>query len=94
MAITGRHAIFPIACLALPRLRIDAFNGDKPYDQFVREQIAGDLLPYESQVSEDQQLTATDFWPWEGKTSTSDSRSASHGQHRRDIDTVSRSVRR
>ena len=24
---------------------IDAFNRDKPYDQFVREQIAGDLLP-------------------------------------------------
>jgi len=24
---------------------VDAFNQDKPYDQFVREQIAGDLLP-------------------------------------------------
>ena len=24
---------------------IDAFNNDKPYDQFVREQIAGGLLP-------------------------------------------------
>jgi hypothetical protein len=24
---------------------IAAFNADKPYDQFVREQIAGDLLP-------------------------------------------------
>ena len=24
---------------------IDAFNRDLPYDQFVREQIAGDLLP-------------------------------------------------
>src|SRR5947207_1336894 len=24
---------------------IDAFNADMPYDQFVREQIAGDLLP-------------------------------------------------
>ena len=24
---------------------IDAFNNDKPYDEFVREQIAGDLLP-------------------------------------------------
>ena len=24
---------------------IDAFNADKPYDRFVREQIAGDLLP-------------------------------------------------
>lgn len=26
---------------------IDAFNSDMPYDQFVREQIAGDLLPAE-----------------------------------------------
>ena len=24
---------------------IAAFNRDKPYDQFVREQLAGDLLP-------------------------------------------------
>ena len=24
---------------------IDAFNADKPYDQFLSEQIAGDLLP-------------------------------------------------
>jgi hypothetical protein len=24
---------------------IDAFNGDMPYDQFIKEQIAGDLLP-------------------------------------------------
>ena len=24
---------------------IDAFNSDKPYDRFIREQIAGDLLP-------------------------------------------------
>ncbi|WP_422925531.1 DUF1553 domain-containing protein [Singulisphaera sp. PoT] len=26
---------------------IDAFNADLPYDQFLREQVAGDLLPYE-----------------------------------------------
>ena len=24
---------------------IAAFNADKPYDQFVREQLAGDLMP-------------------------------------------------
>ena len=28
---------------------IDAFNRDKPYDRFVREQIAGDLLPAKNQ---------------------------------------------
>lgn len=40
---------------------IDAFNADKPYDQFVREQIAGDLLP----IADDQEwadnLIATGF---------------------------------
>ena len=25
---------------------IAAFNSDKPFDRFIREQIAGDLLPY------------------------------------------------
>jgi hypothetical protein len=36
---------------------IDAFNKDKPYDQFLIEQIAGDLLPHASQ----DQLVATGF---------------------------------
>ncbi len=40
---------------------IDAFNADKPYDKFVREQIAGDLLPAETQAKRDEQLTATGF---------------------------------
>jgi hypothetical protein len=40
---------------------IDAFNRDKPYDQFVREQIAGDLLPAASQQQRDAQLVATGF---------------------------------
>src|SRR6185503_16103602 len=40
---------------------IDAFNRDKPYDQFLREQIAGDLLPADSQKHRDEQLTATGF---------------------------------
>ena len=31
--------------LPLPRLRHRRFNRDKPYDQFLREQLAGDLLP-------------------------------------------------
>ena len=38
---------------------IDAFNDDTPYDQFVREQIAGDLLPYDSHAQRDRQLIAT-----------------------------------
>ena len=40
---------------------IDALNKDKPYDQFVREQIAGDLLPYESEEQHREQNIATGF---------------------------------
>jgi len=40
---------------------IDAFNQDRPYDQFLREQIAGDLLPAATQRQRDQQLIATGF---------------------------------
>ncbi|HZZ77255.1 MAG TPA: PSD1 and planctomycete cytochrome C domain-containing protein [Gemmataceae bacterium] len=40
---------------------IDAFNSDKPYDRFVREQIAGDLLPATTQQERDAQLIATGF---------------------------------
>jgi hypothetical protein len=31
---------------------IDAFNRDKPYDQFIREQIAGDLLAFHARSAE------------------------------------------
>jgi hypothetical protein len=40
---------------------IDAFNSDKPYDQFIREQIAGDLLPAKDQQERDTHLIATGF---------------------------------
>ena len=40
---------------------IDAFQTDKPYDQFVREQIAGDLLPYDSSGQQSDQIIATGF---------------------------------
>ncbi len=40
---------------------IDAFNKDTPFDQFIREQIAGDLLPFKNQAERDVQLTATGF---------------------------------
>ena len=38
---------------------IDAFNRDLPYDQFVLEQIAGDLLPHASNEQRDRRLVAT-----------------------------------
>ncbi len=40
---------------------IDAFNSDKPYDRFIREQVAGDLLPAKNQQERDTQLIATGF---------------------------------
>ncbi|WP_337175246.1 PSD1 and planctomycete cytochrome C domain-containing protein [Paludisphaera sp.] len=40
---------------------VDAFNSDKPFDRFVREQIAGDLLPAETQAERDELAVATGF---------------------------------
>ncbi len=40
---------------------IDAFAKDKPYNQFVREQIAGDLLPYRSDEQRWEQTIATGY---------------------------------
>ena len=40
---------------------IDALNADKPFDRFIRESIAGDLLPYESIDERAANLTATGF---------------------------------
>ena len=40
---------------------IDAFNADKPYDQFVREQIAGDLLARGPPDKAAERLIATGF---------------------------------
>lgn len=40
---------------------IDSFNSDKPFDQFIREQIAGDLLPIDSDAEWAQNLVATGF---------------------------------
>ncbi|MDZ4685047.1 MAG: DUF1553 domain-containing protein, partial [Planctomycetaceae bacterium] len=40
---------------------IDSFHRDKPYDQFLREQIAGDLLPAASDEQRNEQLIATGY---------------------------------
>jgi hypothetical protein len=40
---------------------IEAFNSDYPYDRFVKEQVAGDLLPYESVKDRSRGLIATTF---------------------------------
>ncbi|MFT5324749.1 MAG: hypothetical protein ACI8P0_002613, partial [Planctomycetaceae bacterium] len=46
---------------------IGAFNSDKPLDQFIHEQIAGDLLPYENVEQQREQIIATGYLaigPW------------------------------
>lgn len=40
---------------------IASFNADKPYDQFIREQIAGDLLPAKDDAAKAEQQIATGF---------------------------------
>lgn len=40
---------------------VDAFNNDKPFNRFIREQLAGDLLPYDSDQQRAEQLIATGF---------------------------------
>jgi len=46
---------------------IDAFNSDKPYDRFIREQLAGDQLPWTLPEQRRANLIATGFLalgPW------------------------------
>ena len=46
---------------------IDAFNRDKPYDRFVTEQVAGDVLESDSDAQRREQIVATGFLaigPW------------------------------
>jgi hypothetical protein len=40
---------------------INAFNADKPYDSFIREQLAGDLLPAPTDKQWAENLIATGF---------------------------------
>ncbi len=40
---------------------LDAVNRDVPFDRFIQEQVAGDLLPSDSPAERDRLLTATGF---------------------------------
>ncbi|MDG2127110.1 MAG: DUF1553 domain-containing protein [Fuerstiella sp.] len=56
----GRSLMFPDAW----RFRdyvIKSFNDDKPFDQLVREHIAGDLLPHDSDGQHDDQVTGVGY---------------------------------
>ena len=56
----GRNASFPHAWRYRDYV-IEAFNRDTPYDRFLTEQIAGDLLPAKSEPERDRNLVATGF---------------------------------
>ncbi len=56
----GRSLLFPDAWRYRDYV-IEAFNQDKPYDRFIREQIAGDLLPHSTPERRRDQVTATAF---------------------------------
>jgi cytochrome c553 len=56
----GRTLLFPDAWRYRDYV-IDAFNEDVPFDRFVAEQIAGDLLDFETTKEHRRNLTATAF---------------------------------
>ncbi len=58
----GDNSDYPVPQLYLYRnYVIQSFNADKPYDQFLREQIAGDLLSAESPEQQNEQTIATGY---------------------------------
>ncbi|MEM9364347.1 MAG: PSD1 and planctomycete cytochrome C domain-containing protein [Planctomycetota bacterium] len=58
----GDNSDYPIPQAYLYRnYIIDAFNQDTPYDQFLMEQIAGDLLPAENLEQRNRQTIATGY---------------------------------
>ncbi len=40
---------------------IDSFNADVPFNQFIREQLAGDLVPAQDDIQRAEQIVATGF---------------------------------
>jgi len=56
----GRTLLFPEAWHYRDYV-IEAFNNDVPYDQFVKQQLAGDLMPASDLQEKRRQITATAF---------------------------------
>ncbi|MCA9009604.1 MAG: PSD1 domain-containing protein [Planctomycetaceae bacterium] len=56
----GRNPSFPHAWRYRDYV-IEAFNADTPYDRFLTEQLAGDLLPTDAEADRDRHLIATGF---------------------------------
>lgn len=58
----GDNSDFPVpAAFRYRNYVIKAFNEDKPYDEFAREQIAGDLLPAKTQAEKNEKIVATGY---------------------------------
>lgn len=58
----GDNSDYPIPQAYLYRnYIIDSFNDDVPYDRFLTEQLAGDLLPAEDQQQRNRQVVATGY---------------------------------
>lgn len=60
-SLTLRGFIFPEAWRYRDYV-IEQFNEDRPFDQFLREQLAGDLLAATSISEKQRQIVATAFW--------------------------------
>jgi hypothetical protein len=58
----GDNSDFPIAAgFRYRNYVIKSFNQDKPYDRFIREQIAGDLLPARTEAERHEGIIATGY---------------------------------
>jgi hypothetical protein len=57
---SDRNVVFPHAWRYRDYV-IRSFNNDKPFDEFVREQIAGDLMPSDDWRLRDDRIVATGF---------------------------------
>lgn len=58
----GCNSDFPVpAAYKYRNYVIKSFNEDKPYDEFIREQIAGDLLPSRTEAQKHERIIATGY---------------------------------
>ena len=72
---------------------IDAFNADTPYDRFIVEQLAGDLLPAKNAAEHDKLLIATGFLAIGSKgVNTKESEQFKYDQIDDQIDVTSRAL--
>lgn len=72
---------------------IDAFNSDKPYNEFIEQQIAGDLLPVKTDRQWSENLVATGFLALGPKTLTEqNSRQFNHDLIDEQIDVATRVI--